>query len=51
MSNCNVCGRATKIVQKKTISSGKYKGWIQVKHRCELHGTFDLKIRPARKGN
>jgi len=50
MSNCNICGRKTQVVQRKIINTGKQKGWTEVVHRCEIHGSFKLKIRPPRKG-
>lgn len=44
MSNCEVCGRKTQIIQKGILKTGKRVGQTKLVHRCELHGNFTLYI-------
>ncbi len=48
MSNCNICGRKTQVVQRLTIQKGKFLGWTKIIHRCEIHGNQELKLRKAK---
>jgi len=50
MSNCPICGRHTRIINKKKIMSGKNKGMTLIQHHCEKHGIFKTKIRKPLKG-
>ena len=47
MSNCDICGRKTLIIQKSFPKSGKNKGWTMIKHRCTLHGVREMKTKPS----
>lgn len=51
ISNCPTCGRKTQIVQKtQPPKSGKNQNWTKIKHRCEMHGTFETKVHKPRRG-
>lgn len=51
IATCPTCGRKTQIIMKtKSPISGKNAGWSKLKHRCEIHGTFEMKVHNPRNG-